>query len=267
MGRPIELRSPGQVFHIAWNPRDTNLLAAGVEDNTIRIWDVDTGRQTVTLKGDNYNGLVVAFHPGGDLLASRGLEWDAAAVGHPDGATDPEYAVGLASRAPVRSRTAAGCLHTAWEMRLEFWRSLMRPNAARWFETPDPCRVISARSRLTEPAAHLGTASTKGITIWDLPSGTPLALLPVTVGVNSHPIRSGRCDPDQLSSDPAVANLVRPFRALTIGPPQLLQWYQTTQGFSRSRDGRVVALAIYDGGGLSVRSRAPHRLPSFSASS
>ena len=104
VGRSIELHSPGQVFHIAWNPRDTNLLAAGAEDNTIRIWDVDTGRQTVSLNGENYNGIVVAFHPGGDLLASRGWNgmlrlWDTRTE-----RPDPEYAVTVASRAPIRSR-------------------------------------------------------------------------------------------------------------------------------------------------------------------
>ena len=36
----------------------------------------------------------------------------------------------------------------------------------------------------------------------------------------------------------------------TIGPPQLLQWYQTRDGFSCSRDGRHRRLAIYNGGGL-----------------
>ena len=66
------LINPSEVFHLAWNPREPNLLAAGLEDNTIRIWDVDAGQQTVTLQGDSYNGLVVAFHPGGDVLASRG---------------------------------------------------------------------------------------------------------------------------------------------------------------------------------------------------
>ena len=53
----------------------------------------------------------------------------------------------------------------------------------------------------------------------------------------------------------------------TIGPPQLLQWYQTRDGFSLSRDGRTVALAIHNGGGLvfdadqpaSSRRIMPHR--------
>ena len=45
----------------------------------------------------------------------------------------------------------------------------------------------------------------------------------------------------------------------TIGPPQFLQWYQTRDGFSCSRDGRVVAMAIYDGGGLVFDADQPDR--------
>ena len=72
-GRVVtQIESPAHVFHMAWNPRRPNLLAAGVEDYTIRIWDLNTGRTTITLEGDSYGGLAVAFHPDGDLLASRG---------------------------------------------------------------------------------------------------------------------------------------------------------------------------------------------------
>ena len=46
-----QLDNPATVFHLAWNPRWPNLLAAGLEDNTIRIWDVDTRRQTAHARG------------------------------------------------------------------------------------------------------------------------------------------------------------------------------------------------------------------------
>ena len=46
------LSNPAHVFHVAWNPLRPNLLAAGVEDGTIRIWDMDAGRVTATLEGD-----------------------------------------------------------------------------------------------------------------------------------------------------------------------------------------------------------------------
>ena len=68
------LSNPANVFHVAWNQLRPNLLAAGVEDCTIRIWDTDAGRVTATLEGATSAGLVVAFHPGGDILAGRG--WD-----------------------------------------------------------------------------------------------------------------------------------------------------------------------------------------------
>ena len=102
-----DLVNPSEVFHLAWNPREPNLLAAGLGDHTIRIWDVNAGRQTVTLKGDSYNGLVVAFHPGGEVLASRGWNgmlrlWDIR-TGRPV----PGNGLGLASRAQVRSRRTA----------------------------------------------------------------------------------------------------------------------------------------------------------------
>ena len=59
-------------FHLAWNPRRADVLAVACEDSAIYLWDVRTRRQTVVLKGDTYNGLVIAFHPGGELLVSRG---------------------------------------------------------------------------------------------------------------------------------------------------------------------------------------------------
>ncbi len=248
VGRPIELHSPAQVFHIAWNPRDTNLLAAGAEDNTIRIWDVNTGRQTVSLTGENYNGIVVAFHPGGDLLASRG--WN-----------------GMLRLWDTRTERPILSMPSQWLPELRFDRDGRRLSAHSLgdavgilevaYETD--CRSLVRDSRplssdiksvaVDQTGRYLGTASTKGITIWDLPSGTPLALLPRTVGET------------RIQFDPAGAILTSYPLTLRwpissdgsrtqIGPPQLLQWYHTRGGFSRSGDGRVVALALYNGGGL-----------------
>jgi WD40 repeat protein len=67
----VELTHPDGVFHVAWNPRRPNLLAAACEDYAIYIWDVETRSRRNALKGDTYNGMVLAYHPGGELLASR----------------------------------------------------------------------------------------------------------------------------------------------------------------------------------------------------
>ena len=52
------------------------LLASGAEDNTIRLWDLETGKQTRMFEHKN-KVMQVAFHPRRQLLASAG--WDASA--------------------------------------------------------------------------------------------------------------------------------------------------------------------------------------------
>ena len=77
------LSPPGQVEHFVWNPRRPNLLAvACFYKDIIQVWDVETGKPTVAVEGENYNGHVLAYHPNGELLAGRGYQnqlrlWDA----------------------------------------------------------------------------------------------------------------------------------------------------------------------------------------------
>ena len=53
------------------------------------------GKQTMVLKGETDNGIFVAYHPGGELLASRGWHERPAALGHPHRPADPEPTVEL----------------------------------------------------------------------------------------------------------------------------------------------------------------------------
>ena len=96
---------------------------------------------------------------------------------------------------------------------------------------------------------HLAAAGPQGVTVWDLPSGTPLALLPVPPVVADI-----QFDPSGslLTSSPLTLRwpISSGLAGTSIGPPQFLQWYQTMHGFSSSKDGKVVAEAIYKGGGL-----------------
>jgi WD40 repeat protein len=105
---------------------------------------------------------------------------------------------------------------------------------------------------------HLAAASHEGITLWDLPTGVPLATLPVTTAVSSV-----QFDPTGALLTGHPLTLRWPISASpdghTIGPPQFLQWYQTWDGFSCSRDGRVIGLAIYDGGGMVFDAENPDR--------
>ncbi|HZT58913.1 MAG TPA: WD40 repeat domain-containing protein, partial [Pyrinomonadaceae bacterium] len=72
----------GNVGVIAFSP-DSKLLASGGADNTIRLWDWETGQQVRAFEGHTGYVSALAFSPDGKLLASGGNDrtvgvWDVA---------------------------------------------------------------------------------------------------------------------------------------------------------------------------------------------
>ncbi len=59
----------GYVYSVSFNP-DGRLLASGGGDNTIKLWDVETGHELKTLQGHSGYVYSVSFSPDGRLLAS-----------------------------------------------------------------------------------------------------------------------------------------------------------------------------------------------------
>ena len=57
------------VWSVVFSP-NSQLLASGSRDNTIKLWDPTTGELWQTLKGHSNSVLSVAFSPNGRLLAS-----------------------------------------------------------------------------------------------------------------------------------------------------------------------------------------------------
>jgi serine/threonine protein kinase/WD40 repeat protein len=254
-GRLLTTLHAGGVNHIAWNPRRPNVLAVACEDNVIYIWDVDTGKQTMALKGDTYNGIILAYHPGGELLASRGWHsvlrlWD--------------------------TRTGRMLLSwpSNWSSTLEFDRT------GRWLSvdaTREKVRILElaaaaeCRTLVREPfregdrhgagaidpTGRRAVTTGPALTIWDLPTGATLATLPVTAA--THRVlfdTSGAV----LTEFPALLRwpvTEAPEGATTIGPPQILQPRGTQDGFAITPDGRTIAAALYDDGALVFDAQNP----------
>jgi hypothetical protein len=62
----------GLVRAIAFDPADGNLLASAGDDGQVQLWDLRTGKSSVTLPADKNAVLRVAFSPDGRLLATVG---------------------------------------------------------------------------------------------------------------------------------------------------------------------------------------------------
>jgi WD40 repeat protein len=62
------------VLTVAFSPTHQNLLATGSGDNTIKLWDVNTGELISTLSGHSWSVVAIAFSTDGETLISA--SWD-----------------------------------------------------------------------------------------------------------------------------------------------------------------------------------------------
>ena len=86
---------------MAFSPDGTR-LAAGLEDHTVRLWDVARQTEVATLEGHTDRVASVSFSPDGSLLASAG-GWNDPTVRLWNPATHAQVAMLRGHRSEVRS--------------------------------------------------------------------------------------------------------------------------------------------------------------------
>ena len=97
--------SSNWVLCVAFDPQKPNILASGSADNTIKIWDIESGACQSTLGGDKAVHCV-SFSPDGDMLA----------------AGDGDYRGGNVRLYDVQTGEVKSTLagHTDWVTQVEF---------------------------------------------------------------------------------------------------------------------------------------------------
>ena len=249
-GRVVtELPHPETVFHLAWNPRDPDVLAAGCEDNNIYIWSISAKQRVTVLRGDTYSGLVVAFHPSGSMLASRG--WHAT-LRLWDTKTGRQIIARQSYWGPELFFSRDG-----HRLAGEFDRGVARvlefaPGDCRSFVTqPFDATTSYAAVAIDREGRRLAGSSPSGVCLWDVPSGTYLGKVPS----GDLPVKSLEFEPSGslIVSNPWTLRWrIRPDPkgGGRIGPPEFLSPYRSIDRFSMSHDGSVIAVPNYEDGAV-----------------
>ena len=78
----LNIEHPGIVFSAAFNPVGSRLVT-GVQDGSVRVWDITTGSEIMTLRGHADTVLMVTFDPSGQRIATASVDatariWDSA---------------------------------------------------------------------------------------------------------------------------------------------------------------------------------------------
>jgi WD40 repeat protein/tRNA A-37 threonylcarbamoyl transferase component Bud32 len=242
---------------LAWHP-DGRTLAVACADYKIYLWDVPARKQTVVIEGHKNGGIELVFNRRGNLLASWGWAYDLRLSDPRSGRTVlTAPGVLLANHFSRDDRRVVATIGAEgiWELAAEReYRTLVRDpiHGPGIYDVPS----ISPDGRL------LAVGMRDGVGLWQLDSGQPLAVLPTGYAPfalfepSGALLTSGQTG---LQRWPVGARADGSWR---IGPPARLASLRPGGQLARSRDGRVLASAQFQGAVVLHRDRldAPIRL-------
>ncbi len=109
------------ITSIAFSP-DGQTLASSSSDETVRLWDVATGRHKLTLTGHTRRIGSIAFRPDGSTLAGGGADatvhlWDSVSGAHKAMLTGHIHAISTVAFSPDGKTLASG----AWDNTVRLW--------------------------------------------------------------------------------------------------------------------------------------------------
>jgi eukaryotic-like serine/threonine-protein kinase len=237
------LSHPSNADHFAWNPRRPNVLTTACWDGSICVWDVDTGQRMTSFKVKESGGVVVAYHPAGEMLFTRGwlhiLRLHDSRTGRQLLSRPSTWCSALGFDSTGRWMGVEATLEKAIILEVAAaaeCRSLVR----------EPFQEDGYLGALAVDPANRRIVTTEPNTLlWDLPTGSVLASLPVSGGRAVFDTKGAI-----ITAAPAVLRwpVAKAFDGTTtVGIPEILYREGTRDGIAITRDGRAVGAAMLDG--------------------
>jgi WD40 repeat protein len=209
----------GCVVCLALSP-DGRLAASGSLDSTVRLWEIDTGKEVRTLEGHVGHVFAVAFSPDGRRLASAGNDSSVRVWDVDTGQTvrrlvaaAPQNAVGSVAFTPDGRKL----ISAAWDYTVRVWDAeTLRPEGS--FRSPvyvvNPVFLPDGRHALF--AGFSG--ADVGVHAWDLTAGREVdrwtgqkvALMALALSPDGRQVLAGGWGPTVWLWDVATKKIVRP---------------------------------------------------------
>jgi WD40 repeat protein/serine/threonine protein kinase len=180
------LRHSHEITSLAWEP-DGQRLATGGADETVKVWNATTGRETVTLRGQRERITGLAWGPGGRLAAGCGdgavKVWNSLRDQEANVLPGHGFRATSVAWSPDGKRLASG----AEDGKVRIWDPATHAKV-RSLQAHDAAQVTQQfgliRSLAWSPdGAHLASASLDGTAkVWEIATGREVFALPAGHG-------------------------------------------------------------------------------------